>query len=375
MKAPPTRRRLVLAYLGDPYSIHTVRWLGSFARRGHDVHLIRANDRPLSPDLDERITLHPFPAPSRYRVRFSGTIQARRRLHRLLMDIGADVLHAHYLTGYGWLARLSGFRPFVVTVWGSDVFVTARDSPVARVWAWAALRGASLVTADSTDLAEAAIDLGARRQRVRIIQFGVETSRFTPGPASAELRQRLGLGPTRIIFGPRSITPIYHTLTAVEAMPQLPDDVSLVLTATNAEAPYLDAVRDRIRSLQLEDRVRIVAGIEHAEMVDYYRLADVVVSIPQSDGTPVSVLEAMSCGRTVVATDLPSVREWLAPVTPGLLVPAGDEAATAAAIVRALELDDDQIGPRLREIVIDRADHERNMTEMEGEYLALAGRR
>jgi glycosyltransferase involved in cell wall biosynthesis len=262
-----------------------------------------------------------------------------------------------------------------VTVWGSDVFVTARESPVARAWAWAALRGASLVTADSNDLAEAAIDLGARRQRLRIIQFGVETSRFTPGPASAELRKRLGLERTRIMFVPRSIAPIYHTLTAVEAMLQLPDDVSLVLTAANAEAPYLDAVRDRIRALQLEDRVRIVDGIEHAEMVDYYRLADVVVSIPQSDGTPVSVLEAMSCGRTVIATDLPSVREWLAPVTPSLLVPPGDAAATAAAIVRALAPDDDQLGPRLREIVIERADHERNMTEMEGEYLALAGRR
>ena len=375
MTSPQLEGRLTLAYLGDPNSIHVVRWLGFFARRGHDVHLIRANDRPISPDLDERITVHPFPAQSRYRVRLAATIQARRRLYRLLADIGADVLHAHYLTGYAWLARLSGFRPYVVTVWGSDVFVTARESPLTRGWAWAALHGAALVTADSTDLAGAAINLGARRDHVRIVQFGVDTARFTPGPASAELRRRLALQQPRIIFAPRSIAPIYHTTTAVEAMAQLPDDVGLVLTAANAVVPYIDAVRERIRALQLEDRVRIVAGIEHADMVDYYRLADVVLSIPESDGTPVSVLEAMSCGRIVVATDVPSVREWLAPVTPELLVPAGNETATAAAISRALETDEDQIAPRLREIVVERADHERNMTEMEGQYRALAARR
>lgn len=291
------------------------------------------------------------------------------------MDIGADVLHAHYLTGYGWLARLSGFQPYVVTVWGSDVFVTARESPLARGWAWAALRGAALVTADSTDLAQAAIDLGARRAHVRIIQFGVETSRFTPGPPSAKLQRRLDVTQARVVFVPRSIAPIYRTTTAVAAMAHLPDDVVLVLTAANAEPAYLNEVRDEIRQLDVEDRVRIVPAIEHGEMADFYRLANVVVSVPDSDGTPVSVLEAMACGRTVVATDVPSVREWLGPVTPELLVPPGDAVATAAAIQLGLQSDSDQIGQTLREIVVAQADYEGNMTAMEGEYRALADRR
>ena len=46
----------------------------------------------------------------------------------MLERIDAEVLHVHYLTGYGFWAWLSGFRPYVITVWGSDVFRTLPTS-------------------------------------------------------------------------------------------------------------------------------------------------------------------------------------------------------------------------------------------------------
>jgi L-malate glycosyltransferase len=301
-------------------------------------------------------------------------LQARHRLRAILREADVDVLHAHYLTGYGWLARLAGFHPYVLTVWGSDVFVTAKTSRIARAWAWAALRGADLVTADSRELVEATTVLGARRDRTRLIQFGVDTARFIPGQLSPSLRSTLDTDGRRVIFCPRSIAPLYRTLTLIRALPLLPSDCLILLTEKGHEEPYMTQVRNEIERLGVGEQVRMVEGFGHDAMPDVYRLADVVISVPETDGTPVSILEAMSCGRPVVASDLPSVREWLGDLAPWALVAIGDEAATAAAVRRALELtesDRSRLAQGLRETVIARADYARNMLAIEVEYRSL----
>jgi glycosyltransferase involved in cell wall biosynthesis len=133
------------------------------------------------------------------------------------------------------------------------------------------------------------------------------------------------------------IAPIYHQTTVVEALARLPSDVVVLMTRHLAREAEVAAVRHRARDLSVEDRVRIVDPIDDADMPDLYRLADVVVSVAASDGGPITILEAMASGRPIVATDLPSIREWLLEIDPKGLVPVGDSVATARAIARALD--------------------------------------
>ena len=219
--------------------------------------------------------------------------------------------------------------------------------------------------------------MGLAGAATRLVQFGVDTAHFRPGLDAAGLRSELGADGRRVVFVPRSITPLYRTLTIVRAMRSLPEDCLLLLTEYNHEPSYLMTVRAEVARLGLADRVRFIEGIEHRRMAEAYALADVVVSIPESDGTPVSVLEAMACGRPVVATDLPSVREWLQEAAPWALVPVDDETETTNAIRLALDLDPDDrraLGAVLSEIVASRADYERNMSKVEAAYRALADR-
>jgi glycosyltransferase involved in cell wall biosynthesis len=120
-----------------------------------------------------------------------------------------------------------------------------------------------------------------------------------------------------------------------------------------------------------------VPKVAHDEMADIYRLADVVVSVPFTDGTPVTLLEALSTGRPVVATDLPSVREWLGDLDPGSLVPVGDVAATARAIAAALDRPAAaraELARRGRQLIEERAGHDRNMALAESLYRDLLRR-
>jgi hypothetical protein len=70
----------------------------------------------------------------------------------------------------------------VITVWGSDVFVGPRESPMHRRWGRRTLSNADMVTAVSEDLAREAVELGARPEVTRIVQFGFDPAVFAPAP-------------------------------------------------------------------------------------------------------------------------------------------------------------------------------------------------
>jgi glycosyltransferase involved in cell wall biosynthesis len=299
-------------------------------------------------------------------------------LRRALFSIRPDVLHAHYLTRYGWAARLSGFRPYVVTVWGSDVFVTPQESPHARVWAGRTLSHAALVTAVSADLARAAVELGAAPDRVKLVQFGVDPEEFNPGHAPNELRAALGLEGRRVVLSPRALRPMYRHAVAIRATALLPDDVTLLLVDWQPDAEYRAELERLVDELDLAGRVRFLPPVPHKALADYYRLSDVVVSLPTTDAFPVTALEAMACGTPIVMGELPSAHEGLDGVDGGAVVPGDDPAAVATAIRARLELTSPQraaLGERLRARAVERGDTRRNLLEMEALYRGLAADR
>ena len=356
-------RPLRLLFFGNAESIHVQRWAGWFAARGHDVHVADLwTARPGDGS-------YPYPV---HRLGRGST--AFLRLRRLAHELDAEVVHVHYLTHRGWLAFASGVRPYAVTLWGSDLLLDLDVSPVRVVWARLVLRSAALVTADAPELLDRATTLGARPDRCVEIQFGVDTARFAPGAPDPSLVAEFSLGGRRVIFAPRMLAERYRTAILVEALASLPDDVVLVCTLAGAASGYVDHLRTLAGDLRVADRVRLIPPIPHGRMADVYRASDVVASVPISDATPVSILEALASGLPVVATDLPSVRPWLEPLDPSWLVPVDDVAATAAAIRAVLDRpssDRAALSARGRAIVMERADHGQNMGRVEELYRAL----
>jgi glycosyltransferase involved in cell wall biosynthesis len=368
-------RRLKLAYLAAPQEILARDWMASFARRGHDVTLIVRAGFSGVDGLDPRISIREMrPYAGRLFGRLSA-LDSRGALREALASLRPDILHVHDLTtGFGWTAFLSGFHPLVVTAWGSDIYLAAGSSWPARTARRLTLRAADLVTLEGRDLGRAAVRSGARPGRVRVIQFGVDTERFRPGPADPTLRATLGLANRRVIFAPRQIAPLYDQVSVVRAVGQMPEDIALLMSTRHADPGYLRTVEDAARDSGVGGRLLLVPAIDHDDMARYLGLADVVVSVPRSDSISVSVLEAMASGKPVVVSDLPSPREWLADVSPDLIVPFGDVPAIRAAIQRALELSPDEAATRgaaSRRIVTDRAERETNMATMEGLYWSL----
>lgn len=366
---------LHLAYLADPASVHTQRWLGFFAARGHRVSLLIGQDDAAATGLDPRIEIHRYHRFGPRRIPLLPSVLGRWNLRRLLARLRPDVLHAHYVSRYGWQARLSSFHPLVVTPWGSDLLVTPRRSPRARAWSRATLRSADLVTVHSQQLREVAVAMGARADRVARVEFGVDTTAFSPGEPDAGRLAALGLGGWRILFSPRAARPNYRQDLVVAALASLPEDVVAILPGRGADAGVLEQVQASAEAIGAATRVRVLPEIGPDLMLDLYRAAAVVVSVPESDGLPVTLLEAMACGTPAVASDLPGPREALGPDGAAFLVPRGDAAALADAVRTILALspaDRGRLGEALRARAVEEFDATRSMLRMESLYRGLA---
>ena len=142
-----------------------------------------------------------------------------------------------------------------------------------------------------------------------------------------------------MVFSPRNFVPIYNQETVVEAFALARKSVPtafLLMKRYGGDEAYVQGIRERMKRLGLERDSRIVDKVAYDRMPELYRAAAVTVSVPHSDAMPMSVFEAMACHSLPVASDLPSLREWIVPGVNGYLVPATDRERLARAIVDGL---------------------------------------
>ena len=132
-----------LCLLGDASSVHLQRWAQEMMARGWRVSVVTARPQPID-GVDQRV----LPPVRRSADWLWRTGAARAALH----DLAPDIVHAHYVSSYGYLGARSGRRPLVMTAWGSDLLLTPRHNPMMRGLTRWTLRRADLITGDSADL-------------------------------------------------------------------------------------------------------------------------------------------------------------------------------------------------------------------------------
>jgi glycosyltransferase involved in cell wall biosynthesis len=366
-----------LCYIAN-LSIHTQRWARYFVEHGHHVHVIsfRAARTGTVP-MPTGVPVHDLTSGINVR-KLSYPVWART-VRRLVREIQPDVLHAHQVAGAGWLGVLSGYRPLVVTAWGSDLLVNARHSWIQRELARWVLRKADYVTCVSQSLATAALALGANPQRLEVTPWGVDTGIYHPALDGEGLRTKLGLEPGPIVLSPRSLKALYNPLDIAHAIPmvlkKIPSAQFIIRTHVRDE-DLLIQFRSIIQQSGAGEAVRYIGDLpdEHA-IANLYRVSDVIVSVPSSDGAPSSVLEALACGAVPVLSDVPSLHEWVQHGQEGLFVPIGDVPALSQAIIGLLS--DEELRSKMQangaHLIAQRADSKVCMHRNEEIYRQLIG--
>lgn len=258
-----------------------------------------------------------------------GALPAVRQLIRDGFDF--DLIDAHYYypdgVAAGLLAEWLG-KPFVVTARGTDLNLIARYAVPRRL----ILRTAGQAFA-SIGVSKALVDklacLGAVREKLRVFRNGVDLERFRPEAKSAA-RRRLGLGAGRILLSVGNLVELKGHHIAIEALPGLPSDVSLVIAGSGPERQKLE---QRVDDLHVRDRVLFAGGIDNQELRWWYSAADALVLCSSREGWPNVLLEAMACGVPAIATNVGGVPEIIMSPVAGRIM----ESRTPQALVDACQ--------------------------------------
>ncbi len=375
------------------------------ASRGHDVHLVAPwHPRIAHHTREGGVTFHFFryaPLPSLNVFGYAAALREDVELRwaayamaplaiaagwlttrRVARHIDATIVHAHWVVPGGFIARAAtSDRPLVVSLHGSDVYV-AEQSAAARLAARAVFRRAAWVTACSDDLGRRAQALGARANRMDVIPYGVDASRFSPDPARrARGRTRLGLDRrTPIVFAAGRMVRKKGFEYLIDATAMLVRDWPNLRVVIGGEGDLDAELRARAAARGLEHHVHFLGVLAHDEIADCLAAADVAV-VPSVrddsgnvDGLPNVVMEALASATPLVATDAGGIGRVATDGQTALLVPERNVAALAHAIDRLLKNPDERVrlGTRAREEVVHQHAWTRVVDRLEAIYDCVA---
>lgn len=371
-------------YFSRDYTPHDHRFLAALAGTEHRIYYLRLErrgqqqeDRPLPPGIEQVGW-----AGGQSAVSWRDGARLLADLRRVIRQVQPDLIQAGPLQRSAFLVALAGFRPLLSMSWGYDLIHDARRN---ALWRWATrftLQRSAVMVGDCATIRQLARSYGMPDARIVTFPWGVDIRHFSPnlnGKAGLPAdNSQMQVGPGSFtLLSTRGWEPIYGVdviaRAFVIAARQRPE-LSLVMLGNGSQAAEL---RQIFAQGQVEERVRFPGLVRHADLPRFYRAADLYLSASHSDGTSISLLEALACGRPALVSDIPGNREWVAPGVHGWWFPDGDAEALAQGMLHAVDQRQSlaEMGHAARLLAEQRADWQVNFQELLKAYdLALQNR-
>lgn len=365
-----------VVYFSQDYTPHDHRFLEALGDSGHEMHYLR---------LEAAGTVKEArPVPSgvgtidwwggRRPVRGLGRMRALWGVRRVLDEIEPDLVHAGPVQSTAALAAAAGAAPLLTMSWGSDLLRGAQSGWGRWVARWTLARSAALAC-DCQTVLRRARELGVPEERIFVFPWGVDLERFHPG-RNMQLRALEGWGPNQVVvLSTRAWEPVYGISELVEAFVKAAAEDPRLRLLMLGGGSLEGWVYRRLEEAELLSRVAFPGQVENDSLPDYYRTSDLYVSASHSDGSSVSLMEALACGVPAVVSDIPANREWVTPGKNGWWFSTGDADELAGTLLSAAREGNvhPAMGETARAVAEEKADWSRNFPVLLRAYEFAAG--
>ncbi len=303
--------------------------------------------------------------------RFS--FHACKSVKRLIKEKNIELIHTHLFEAdvYGFFIKLSNRkRKWISTRHNCDEF---RKKTVWGLLNWFVTLWTDKVIAVSRTVEQFIHKYEhIPEKRMKCIYNGIDTVRFSPSDSSW-MRARLDLKADDFIIGITGRLEdqkghIYLLQGSRNLQQTIPEHKVLIV----GDGALEEGLKEECRKLGIENNVLFLGFRENIE--DFYNLFDVFCLPSKFEGLPLSVVEAMSCAKPVVCSDIPNNREIIENNVDGILVPVGHHEGIAEAINTIYKSPDQArvMGTKARKKVLKKFDFGKNLKAIEALYVQLS---
>ena len=265
-----------------------------------------------------------------------------KRLKTILQELRPDIIHIHQINRLAFFTTKVAHKlgiPCVATAWGSDVLLIPKQNTFFRHLVKKSLERSETVTADAQVMIDEMQQLCPSASKYVHLQYGVRLVESAPKE--------------KLIYSNRLHEKLYRidrVIAYFADFNQFYPDWKLVIAGSGSETEKL---KELVADFGLTDRVEFVGWLKPEQNASWYGRAKMYVSIPESDGTSVSVLEAMSAGCIPVVSDLPVSHEWIENKVNGII-----ESQNINPFLEGLNMEQGNFEQMNRELVREKAGKE-----------------
>jgi len=333
-----------IAILAAESSKHTQRWCAELANEDIDVRLI---------------TAHPIPKEPRVLTRGEtlmiklGFLLNAGRVRRQIEKLKPDIVHAFYASGYGWWGARSGYHPFILSVWGSDITVTAKDSSIARKMTRYNLDKSDVICSTSNYLKSEILELYPHvEEKIEVIPFGIDTHKFWASSKPDKTEEKFVIGTAR------GLEHVYGLDILIRAFSKLQKRIPDSILKIAGDGSLRKELESLANSLGVVDAVEFLGYVAQDNMPAFLNSLDAFVMPSREESFGVASLEAMACRVPVIASRVGGNKEILGDGMCGVMFESEDVDGLVDGLVSFAENDSlrKQLGLAGRKRVVDNYD-------------------
>lgn len=305
-----------ICYLSDANSIHTKKWCAFFKSRGYEIHVISLNDGCIPGVTVHSLNMNLDKVKENRYFNKLKYFTFRRRVKELADEIKPDILHAHYASSYGFLGGTTGLHPYIISVWGSDVYDFPKKNLLFKKFIEWNLAKADVILSTSRVMAEETKKYTDKN--IEITPFGVDISLFKPESNKYETKDTIVIGTIKALERQYGIE---YLIRAFSKLAEKYKNIYLELGGLGSQKQELENL---CVELGVKKRVKFLGFIPQEEVVNAFNRFDIAVfpSIFESFG--VAAVEAQACGTPVIVSNAEGLKEATCPGRSSILVDKED---------------------------------------------------
>jgi len=352
--------------LSDPSSPHTIKWVNSLHRKGIEVFLFGLS-RYDPTQYDSDIRIESLQTPDSIKAKLDGNflksmyLAAFPKLKKIIKDFKPDILHAHYAASYGLIGALTGFHPFILSVWGIDILTFPNNSVLHKKMIEYSLKKADKVLATSYFLAKKTNKY--TNEEILITPFGIDIEKFRPKIVDPIFKENdIVIGTVKSMERKYGIEYLIKSFSIVKKKYQHNNLKLLLVGGGSLE----DKFKQMIDELGITGSSILTGQIPFDKVADYHNQLSIAVYVSKVESFGVSILESSACGKPVVVSDVGGLPEVVENDVTGFIVKANDIEATTNAIEKLIHNEElrKKFGNAGHVRVKDKFDWQKNVTDM-----------